>query len=178
MRGLRTIYTSDTNAPSAIPGFVLPCNPYRMPSLHVRVWVLPCLYSTGQVVDALMRSMRCHWHRGIDVSASAIAVGFLTSAVSVWSELYGRRYGGGVLKIEPGTLNRTPVPVVRRVECAFDELNKLIRCGQEDDARALADDLVLGDELGLSKNDIRRLQRAGRQLMIRRSPVRKGNGRG
>ena len=118
------------------------------------------------------------WNRGVDVSATAIAVGFLTSAVGVWSELYGRRYGGGVLKIEPGTLNRTPVPVVRRVECAFDELNKLIRCGREDDARALADDLVLGDELGLSKNDIRRLQRAGRQLMIRRSPVRKGNGRG
>ena len=118
------------------------------------------------------------WNRGVDVSPTAITVGFLTSAVSVWSELYGRRYGGGVLKIEPGTLNRTPVPVVRRVECAFAELNELIRCGREDDARALADDLVLGDELGLSKKDIRRLQQAGRELMSRRRPVRKGNGRG
>ena len=118
------------------------------------------------------------WNRGVDVSPTAITVGFLTSAVSVWSELYGRRYGGGVLKIEPGTLNRTPVPVFRRVECAFVELNELIRCGREDDARALADDLVLGDELGLSKKDIRRLQGASRQLMFRRRPIRKGNGRG
>ena len=118
------------------------------------------------------------WNRGVDVSATAIAVAFLTSAVSVWFELYGRRYGGGVLKVEPGILNRTPVPVVQRAECAFVELNKLIRCGREDDARSLADDLVLGDELGLSKKDIRRLQRAGRQLKFRRRPVRKGSGRG
>ena len=118
------------------------------------------------------------WNHGVDVSPTAIAVGFLTSAVSVWSELYGRRYGGGVLKIEPGTLNRTPVPVFRRVECAFVELNELIRCGREVDARILADDLVLGKELGLSKKDIRRLQRADRKLMFRRRPVRKGNGRG
>ena len=118
------------------------------------------------------------WRRGVDASASAIAAGFLTSAVSVWSELYGRRYGGGVLKIEPSTLNRTPVPVIQRAECAFVELNNLVRCGREDDARARADDLILGDELGLSKKDIRRLQQAGRQLMFRRRPVRKENGRG
>ncbi len=118
------------------------------------------------------------WRRGVDASASAIAVGFLTSAVSVWSELYGRRYGGGVLKIEPGTLKRTPVPVFQRAKCAFVELNKLIRCGREEDARALADDLVLRDELGLSENDIRRLQGASKQLMLRRRPVRKGNDRG
>ena len=118
------------------------------------------------------------WSRGVDVSATAIAVAFLTSAVSVWFELHGRRYGGGVLKVEPSILKRTPVPVVRRAEYAFVELNKLIRCGREDDARALADELVLGDELGLSKKDIRRLQRASRELMSRRRPVRKGNDRG
>lgn len=116
-----------------------------------------------------------YWHRGIEASPSAISVGFLTSAVSVWAELHGRRYGGGVLKMEPSTLNRTPVPVVQDAEGAFDELNKLMRCGREAEARALADDLVLGDRLGLTNKDIGRLQRARTQLMAQRRPVRNGS---
>ena len=119
-----------------------------------------------------------YWHRRIEAPPSAIAVGFLTSAVSVWAELHGRRYGGGVLKMEPGTLNRTPVPMVQGAEGAFDELNELIRCGREAEARALADDLVLRDRLGLPKKDIRRLQRAHTQLMTQRRPVRNGSDHG
>ena len=117
-------------------------------------------------------------HCGSDASLPAIAVGFLTSAVSVWAELHGRRYGGGVLKMEPGTLNRTPVPMVQGVEDAFDELNALIRCGRETEARELADDLVLGDQLGLQKKDIQRLQRAHVQLMTQRRPTRNGTNHG
>lgn len=116
-----------------------------------------------------------YWHRTINASPRAIIVGFLTSAVSVWSELHGRRYGGGVLKMEPGILNRTPVPVIEDSEGAFHELNKLIRYGREAEARAIADDLVLGDRLGLTKKDIRRLQRARTQLMVQRRPVRNGS---
>ncbi|MCY3682147.1 MAG: N-6 DNA methylase [Gemmatimonadetes bacterium] len=117
-------------------------------------------------------------HCGSDASLPAIAVGFLTSAVSVWAELHGRRYGGGVLKMEPGTLNRTPVPIVQDAEDAFDELNKLIRDGQEAEARKRADDLVLGDQLGLPKKDIKRLQQAHGLLMTQRRPTRNGTGHG
>lgn len=119
-----------------------------------------------------------YWHRNDDFLPSAIAVGFLTSLVRVWSELHGRRYGGGVLKMEPGILGQVPVPMVHGVECAFDELNLLVRQGKENDARALADDLVLRNALGLSQKDIGRLQRAGNQLMSRRRPVRKEDDRG
>ena len=115
---------------------------------------------------------------GSDASLPAIAVGFLTSAVSVWAELHGRRYGGGVLKMEPGTLNRTPVPIVQDAENAFDELNKLIRDGQEAEARKRADDLVLGDQLGLPKKDIKRLQEAHDLLMTQRRPTRNGTSHG
>ena len=118
-----------------------------------------------------------YWH-GIEASPVAAAVGFLTSAVSVWSELHGRRYGGGVLKMEPGTWDRVPVPLVQGTEGAFDELNELIRCGREAEARTLADDLVLGDRLGLPKKDIWRLQRAHTQLMAQRRPARNGSARG
>ncbi len=117
-------------------------------------------------------------HYRSDASLPAIAVGFLTSAVSVWAELHGRRYGGGVLKMEPGTLNRTPVPMVQDAETAFDELNRLIRDGRETEARKRADDLVLGDQLGLSKKDIQRLQQAHIQLMTQRRPTRNGSDHG
>ena len=117
-------------------------------------------------------------HCESDASLPAIAVGFLTNAVSVWAELHGRRYGGGVLKMEPGTLNRTPVPIVQGAEDVIDELNKLIRDGRETQARKRADDLILGDQLGLPKKDIQRLQRAYALLMTQRRPIRNGNGDG
>ena len=108
--------------------------------------------------------------RGIEISPETAAVGSLTSSVGTWTELYGRRYGGGVLKMEPGTWNRVPVPLVQGTEDAFDELNDLIRSGRETEARKLTDDIVLRDGLGLSKKDIRRLQRAHVQLMAQRRP--------
>ena len=116
--------------------------------------------------------------RGRGVSPATAVVGFLTSAVSVWAELNGRRYGGGVLKMEPGAWNRVPVPLVQVTEGIFDELNELIRCRLEVEARILADKIILGDRLGLSKEDIRRLQRAQVYLMAQRRPARNGSDRG
>ena len=115
-----------------------------------------------------------YWRRN-EASPETVAIGFLTSAVGVWAELHGRRYGGGVLKMEPSTWKRIPVPLVQGTEGAFDELNELVRCGRETQARVLADDLVLGDRLGLPKKDIRRLQEAQTQLMSQRHPTRNGS---
>ena len=117
-----------------------------------------------------------YWN-GTETSPLTAAVGFLTSAVSTWAELHGRRYGGGVLKMEPGAWNRVPVPMVQGTEGAFDELNKLVQCGRETRARAIADDLILGEQLCLPKTDIRRLQRAHTGLMSQRRPMRNGSGR-
>ena len=108
-------------------------------------------------------------------SPETAVIGFLTSAVSTWAELHGRRYGGGVLKMEPSTWNRVPVPMVQGMEGSFNELNRLMRCGLETEARALADDLVLRDGLGLAKTDVRRLQRAHAKLSAQRRPPRNGS---
>ena len=80
--------------------------------------------------------------------------------------------------MEPGTLNRTPVPIIQDAEGAFDELNKLIRDGEKPKQRKRADDLVLGDQLGLPKKDIKRLQQAHIQLMTQRRPTRNGTSHG
>jgi hypothetical protein len=114
-----------------------------------------------------------HWHGGCDAVGPAVVVGFLTSAVGVWTELHGRRYGGGVLKMEPGSLKRAPVPIAVSAKDILDEVNELIRSGREQDARGVADDRVLGAELGLARSDIRKLQRACERLKLQRTPVRR-----
>lgn len=113
------------------------------------------LNRSGYRCSNALHSVR--WHHDLTVAPEVVAVGFLTSLVSVWAELNGRRYGGGVLKVEPGTLNKVPVPLVPDVESAFDELDGLVRAGQEDRARMRADEIVLADGLNLPKSDVRRL---------------------
>lgn len=116
-----------------------------------------------------------HWLPGTQVEPETVAVGFLTSAVSVWAELHGRRYGGGVLKTEPGKLAHAPFPMIPAALEAYDELNRLMRAGRESDARLLADRLVLGEGLCLPSPEIRRLQKSLKDLMSQRIPSRREN---
>lgn len=110
------------------------------------------------------------WLGGL-ADPKSVAVGFLTSLVAVWSELYGRRYGKGVLKLDLGTLRRVPVPICKLPAGTFDELSALIRAGNEGFARQCADDIVLRKGLGVSVADIRRLQLATTQLTKQRVPA-------
>lgn len=118
------------------------------------------------------------WHRPNGTVPKAVCAGFLTSAVGAWAEYHGRRYGGGVLKLEPSILMRAPVPVVDAGAMAFDELNGLMQSGREEEARRLADEVVLLDALGLSRKDVRGLQRARSDLMHQRRPARNGDSGG
>ena len=119
---------------------------------------------------------RVQWKPEPPVSPEAVAVGFLTSVVGLWAELHGRRYGGGVLKIEPGTLNRIPVPLVPGAEDVFPKLDRLLRSGAEEKARDLADERVLRDGLGMTPDQIQCLRKARSQLITQRRPSRNGNG--
>ncbi len=103
-------------------------------------------------------------------SPEVVAIGILTSLVGVWSEINGRRYGGGVLKMEPGTWKRIPVPLIEESKRAFAEVNEMIRLGFEAKARLLADELVLREGLGLSRADVQSLQGALSFLKAHRRP--------
>ena len=119
-----------------------------------------------------------NWKSDVVIKPEAVAVGFLTSMVSAWAELWGRRYGGGVLKIEPGTLKNIPVPIVDGAENVFRDLDVLMRRGEEEKARRIADERVLRDGLGLASNEINILRRTRSKLMEWRRPSRGGNGHG
>jgi adenine-specific DNA-methyltransferase len=115
-----------------------------------------------------------HWSDELTVDARSIVVAYHTSLSGLWAELNGRRYGGGVLKLDPGVLQRMPIPVVDNAAGAFDEMDRLLRAGEEGKARELADDVVLAAGLGLSAKNISTLRRACASLAHQRLPQRGG----
>lgn len=110
------------------------------------------------------------------VSPECIALGFLTTFVALWAELNGRRYGGGVLKLDLGTLAELPVPIVPDCTHAFVDANRALRDGDEDRARQIADNAVLRIGLGISEAAIRNMRRAHRDLVRQRIPDSKVSG--
>ena len=162
----------------------------RDPWFRIPLQPVPDAFGTCTRLDSPMliaNKARCwctnalhsiYLHRNLNTSLSVVVVGFLTSIVSLWAELNGRRYGGGVLKIEPSTLNKAPVPLVEDAEYLFEDLDKLIRCGHEEVARSMADDLILGNQLGLSRTDIQILDKARSWLKVQRRPNKCGSSNG
>jgi len=102
----------------------------------------------------------------------AVAVAFLGTLTALWAEIHARRYGGGILKLEPGMLRTIPIPVLPTLAQAFDDVDALMRRGLEERARDFVDAVVLQDAMGVSPKDVARLQRARRQLARHRLPTR------
>ena len=103
-----------------------------------------------------------------------MAVAFLTSPVALWSELHGRRYGGGILKLEPGALKQMPIPLIDGVEDTFDDVDELLRSGEEETARQHADEHVLRGALEFTPAEIQNLQEVREKLMTWRQPSAAG----
>lgn len=131
----------------------------------------------GEYVNSNALHSVC-WASEPTVIPEAVAVGFLTSAVSAWAELRGRRYGGGILKMEPGTLKGIPVPLIPGAEAVFPKLDRLLREGREEEARKIADKRVLGEGLSLEDSEIEILNQVRTDLMEWRRPSRGVDGDG
>ena len=110
------------------------------------------------------------WSPTCDMAPEIIAVGFMTTFVALWSELHGRRYGSGVLKVDLRTLCRLPVPVVPEASGAYGAMNEALRRGEEGAARDLADDSVLRRGLGVSRREIMLMRDALTELIRQRVP--------
>ena len=107
------------------------------------------------------------------VEPECVALGFLTTFVALWSELNGRRYGGGVLKLDLGILAELPLPIVPASSSSFAGANKALRSGDEGLARKIADRAVLQVGLGISKAAIDRMRHAHQDLVRQRIPEAK-----
>lgn len=99
----------------------------------------------------------------------------LSSLTLFSSEIEGRAYGGGMLKLEPREARSLALPHVDVVSAIADDLDSIrgrvssrLRKGQIGAASRLVDDVVLAGGLGLSSDDVSALQSAREYLWDRR----------
>jgi hypothetical protein len=99
----------------------------------------------------------------------------ITSMTLVGAETVGRAYGGGMLKLEPREADRLPVPSPALVEAAAGRLKTvrpqvagLLRGGKLTEAARIVDDVLLFDQLGMTRKAVRVLRDAHEHLAGRR----------
>jgi hypothetical protein len=105
--------------------------------------------------------------------AVPLAVASLNSATLLGAELFGRAYGGGILKLEPGEALKLPLPTVSIVEAHAEQLKALVPRLQKIVARAgvkegatIVDDVLFSKDIGSS--DLNHLRMARDSLSQRR----------
>ncbi|MBN2836390.1 MAG: N-6 DNA methylase [Candidatus Delongbacteria bacterium] len=94
---------------------------------------------------------------------------FYNSITLTFAEIDGRYYGGGVLELTPNEFKGLPIPYLRIENDAFDRFT--IRFEQKDNIKSLlaeSDNEILGTYLGLSRNEIERVQLIRNKLVEKR----------
>lgn len=108
------------------------------------------------------------------IAMDLLPLAMLNTVTLLGSELVGRSYGGGMLKIEPKEADRLPVPSLALVEAAAPALRNLRpqlgkHLRQRDlVAAAKAVDRVLRTHVKLSTKDLEKLRSARKALFRRR----------
>lgn len=112
---------------------------------------------------------------GMKWAKSALPLLALNSVTMLGAEVFGRSYGGGVLKMEPREAGRLPMPgpdALRSVWKALaDErahLQRELRNGRWTSVLARVDEVLLRDTLGLDGTAVAELHEAARSLRERR----------
>jgi adenine-specific DNA-methyltransferase len=108
-----------------------------------------------------------------DRSPESIAAASWTSLYELGAELFGRWYGGGVLKLEPSEAGRLPIPVVDGADALLDKIAALVERGLTSEAVELADDVVLRSGLGATNCEITAIREATQELRTRRAGNRR-----
>ncbi len=107
-----------------------------------------------------------------ELGARLLPLASLSSATLLGSELVGRAYGGGMLKLEPREADGLPVPspvVLQAADAALEQVRskvqKLTRAGRLLDASGIIDDVLLVRQLTMSREDVDALRREHRKYL-------------
>ena len=122
----------------------------------------------GAVAPNTLHVVRLRPH--LPVSAGALSALWQTSLTSLSVELEGHALGGGLLKLEPTEARRVLVALPSDGDLAglTEELDALLRKGEDHTARGRADEVILQRALGLSARECESLREAARTLRAHR----------
>ena len=145
---------------------------WHVPGLHVPHLFLP--YMVGREPIASVNAAGATYTNTIHglrlrraSSARTVGIGLHSTLTLLSMELHGRTYGGGILKLEPSETRRVHVAVPAKSDAA-KAVDRLLRSDDYLGAVAVADDVVLRGELGLSAAVIGQLRSARARLVCRR----------
>lgn len=109
------------------------------------------------------------------IARDALPIAALNSVTMLGAELFGRSYGGGILKMEPREAASLPVPdpdtltaAWARLEPHRSRLDELVRSGCWETALAQIDRALLIETIGLSAAEVASLRAAAARLRARR----------
>ncbi|MCK4374886.1 MAG: SAM-dependent DNA methyltransferase [Candidatus Brocadiae bacterium] len=150
---------------------------YSVP--HVRVPDAFLSYMSGSVPKLVANWTRAvasnnlhrvHLRSDSGLTREALAALWQTSLTWLSAEIEGHALGGGMLKLEPREARSVllPIAVSGNRQALADELDEVWRKHGPQEARKLADERILKDELGLSPRACRLLRSGAEVLMARR----------
>jgi adenine-specific DNA-methyltransferase len=142
---------------TAAPDIFLPYMGSDAPRLVVNESSATCTNAIHRVV----------LHEDVSVSAEVVAAASWTTLYRLSAELFGRSYGGGVLKLEPSGAAQLRISTIE-VANVLDEIDETFRSRGIEAARRLADRLILKDRFGVDKTELAVLSRAADRLRQRR----------
>lgn len=124
----------------------------------------------GAVAPNSLHILRLYPHTNL--KSDALAALWQTSLTQLSAEIEGHALGGGMLKMEPTEAENAVIATgeIRNSDLLdlSRELDALVRRGEDETCRRLADNLVLQRQLGLSKSDCALLSNAAKILRNRR----------
>lgn len=132
-------------------------------------WTIPRLVINEAGVDCTNAIHRVQWtDQGVEIGARGIALSMMSSIAQLGVEMFGRSYGGGVLKLEPGACNQIWLPTIQGGACdLYDKVTTLLAGGQIALAVTLIDEAV-GRSLGVDAPVMDAIRKEAARLRMRR----------